>query len=148
MITCQERNETTTKERIKLDLLRCWKGCSEDTFSRTKYTKLLGGVDGILWEALCTPRIRMLRQSPMAWQCHGAQTEASGLRSAIDPCLSMIQKALLVVVCQSSKILRRDISFKGYFSITKTVLNNIYWTLPMPKNSADNNLGMVIQLNV
>ena len=90
--------------------------------------KLLGGVDRILWEAPCILRTLMLRQSPVvAWQCHGAQTEASGLREEIDPCLSMIQRgALLVVVCQSSKILRRDTSFKEYFSITKTVLNNIY----------------------
>lgn len=62
-----------------------------------------------------------------------------------DPCLSMIQRTLLMVLCQSKTL--REIPLKRVTALPKQG-KNIYLRPPMLKNSPDNNLGIVIKFNV
>lgn len=112
----------------------CWEAqseCSEDRFSGTKPLKMrevLKEGDRKLW----APWSHSCGDSPVAWPCQGTQAQAEAIGLALDPCLSVILRALLVALGQISKSWQ-DRYLSEDFGIPKIMLNNAYLRLPVPK---------------
>lgn len=129
-------------------MLRGSKGCSEDKFSSTKYMKILellkeywgrrwASFGHYSWDRVLWPgNAKEPRQEPLelGWQ--------------LTPAFLWFKGPYWWYCVKAVNSWEERYHLKEYLNLTKIVLNNIYLSPPMPKNSPDNNLDIVIQFNV